>query len=46
MSLSRRMSSKQLGVLPIINQYADVFSHVDLIVYPIIAWIYIGLQYK
>lgn len=38
------MPSEQLGVLPFANQYADIFSLVDVIVYPIIVWIYVGLQ--
>lgn len=38
------MPSEQLGVLPFANQYADTFSLVDVIVYPIIVWIYVGLQ--
>lgn len=44
MSLFWRMPSKQLGVLLFTNQYADIFGHVDAIVYAIIAWIYVGLQ--
>lgn len=44
MLLFQRMPSKQLGVLPFTSQYADIFSHVDIIVYPRIAWIYVGLQ--
>lgn len=44
MSLFWRMPSKQLGVFPFTNQYADIFTHGDIIVYPILAWIYVGLQ--
>lgn len=44
MQLSRSGFSKQLGILPFANQYAEIFNHVDVIVYSIIAWIGIGLQ--
>lgn len=44
MQLSRRRFSKQVGILPFTKQYAEIFNHVDVIVYHVIACICIGLQ--
>lgn len=44
MQVSRRKFSKQLGILSFINQYAEIFNHVDIVVYHIIALICRGLQ--